>query len=217
MNSTHLYLYNFSLRQFFLSLLIIFSIISCVTINIYFPAAAAEEAAEKIVDEVLNLDQTETTPAPQSFNDDDQIEQAARHADNHPILVNIINFMIPAAHAAQANLSIETSKIRSLRNSMGKRQTQLKPYYASASIGFTNNGLIAIVPGIKLSAKKKSIANKLVKAENNDRNRLYKEIAHANGHPEWHKDIQKTFSQTWINKISSGWMYQTTSGKWRKK
>jgi hypothetical protein len=27
----------------------------CVTINIYFPAAAAEKAAEKIVDEVWNL------------------------------------------------------------------------------------------------------------------------------------------------------------------
>lgn len=29
----------------------------CVTINIYFPAAAAEKAADKIIDEVWQLDQ----------------------------------------------------------------------------------------------------------------------------------------------------------------
>lgn len=29
---------------------------SCVTINIYFPAAAAEKAADKIIDEVYRLD-----------------------------------------------------------------------------------------------------------------------------------------------------------------
>ena len=29
----------------------------CVTINIYFPAAAAEKAADKIIDEVYRLDQ----------------------------------------------------------------------------------------------------------------------------------------------------------------
>lgn len=49
---------------------------ACVTINIYFPAAAAEKAADKIIDEVWQLKQeqqgttsspaesTATTPAP---------------------------------------------------------------------------------------------------------------------------------------------------------
>jgi len=35
---------------------------SCVTINIYFPAAAAEKAADKIIDEVWQL-QKQVTPA----------------------------------------------------------------------------------------------------------------------------------------------------------
>jgi len=34
----------------------------CVTINIYFPAAAAEQAADKIIDEVWQLDQKRGTP-----------------------------------------------------------------------------------------------------------------------------------------------------------
>ena len=37
---------------------------SCVTINIYFPAAAAEKAADKIIDEVWQLQkQDKTAPA----------------------------------------------------------------------------------------------------------------------------------------------------------
>jgi hypothetical protein len=38
---------------------------ACVTINIYFPAAAAEKAADKIIDEVWQLQkQAAPTPAP---------------------------------------------------------------------------------------------------------------------------------------------------------
>lgn len=35
---------------------------SCVTINIYFPAAAAEKAADKIIDEVWQLQRDGTSP-----------------------------------------------------------------------------------------------------------------------------------------------------------
>jgi hypothetical protein len=37
---------------------------ACVTINIYFPAAAAEKAAEKIVDEILNAPSSGGTTTP---------------------------------------------------------------------------------------------------------------------------------------------------------
>lgn len=36
---------------------------ACVTINIYFPAAAAEKAADKIIDEVWQLKQGQGAPA----------------------------------------------------------------------------------------------------------------------------------------------------------
>jgi hypothetical protein len=36
---------------------------ACVTINIYFPAAAAEKAADKIIDEVWQIKQGEQKPA----------------------------------------------------------------------------------------------------------------------------------------------------------
>ncbi len=36
----------------------------CVTINIYFPAAAAEKAADRIIDEVWQLKKGSQAPAP---------------------------------------------------------------------------------------------------------------------------------------------------------
>ncbi len=36
----------------------------CVTINIYFPAAAAEKAADRIIEEVWQLQGSATTPLP---------------------------------------------------------------------------------------------------------------------------------------------------------
>jgi hypothetical protein len=38
----------------------------CVTINIYFPAAAAEKAADKIIDEVWQIKKPEQPAAPNS-------------------------------------------------------------------------------------------------------------------------------------------------------
>jgi len=37
----------------------------CVTINIYFPAAAAEKAADRIIDEVWQLKKSQAAPASQ--------------------------------------------------------------------------------------------------------------------------------------------------------
>ena len=46
---------------------------ACVTINIYFPAAAAEKAADKIIDEVWQLKKSSEAPAaPVKLKSDDQ-------------------------------------------------------------------------------------------------------------------------------------------------
>tara|TARA_R110002073_G_scaffold317802_1_gene491504 strand:+ start:3249 stop:3425 length:177 start_codon:yes stop_codon:yes gene_type:complete len=48
---------------FYISLLTLMSFLlsACVTINIYFPAAAAEKAADKIIEEVWQLEDSEET------------------------------------------------------------------------------------------------------------------------------------------------------------
>ena len=46
------------------TLAVILLLQACVTINIYFPAAAAEKAADKIIDEVWQLKKPEPTAPP---------------------------------------------------------------------------------------------------------------------------------------------------------
>lgn len=50
---SHFYFINRSVLSVFLTLLLT----ACVTINIYFPAAAAEKAADKIIGEVWQLEE----------------------------------------------------------------------------------------------------------------------------------------------------------------
>ena len=59
--------------------------------------------------------------------------------------------------------------------------------------------------------------NGLVGVENADRVALYKEIARANGKPEWEAEIRNTFAQRWIEKASPGWYVQDAQGQWTKK
>jgi hypothetical protein len=46
---------------------------------------------------------------------------------------------------------------------------------------------------------------------------LYREIARANGHPEWEKDIRKTFARVWVQEAGRGYWYQDARGQWRQK
>ncbi|NOR80127.1 MAG: DUF1318 domain-containing protein, partial [Methyloprofundus sp.] len=69
----------------------------------------------------------------------------------------------------------------------------------------------------KVSLKDRNKVNKLVKAENIDRNNLYQAIADANNHPEWVGQIKSTFAVRWAGNARSGWWYQTPDGRWRQK
>jgi uncharacterized OsmC-like protein len=51
------------MKQYLSLLLLCAALGACVTINVYFPAAAAEKAADKIIDEVLQSRQA-NKPAP---------------------------------------------------------------------------------------------------------------------------------------------------------
>lgn len=52
-----------SVNSFALMLVVMTMLSACVTINIYFPAAAAEKAADKIIDDVWQLKDGVPVPA----------------------------------------------------------------------------------------------------------------------------------------------------------
>lgn len=57
-----------ALRSFSLALALALTLVGCVTINIYFPAAAAEKAADRIIDEVWQLREGATVNTPPAAN-----------------------------------------------------------------------------------------------------------------------------------------------------
>lgn len=124
-------------------------------------------------------------------------------------------FTAPFAQAA-ADIEINSPAISSIKSSMQARHTQLAPFYGNGAIGLTKDGLIAVKDASLLPLKDRGGLNSLVSAENSDRNALYKEIAVANGHPEWEAEIRSTFAQRWIQKAQSGWWVQEGSG-WVKR
>ncbi len=50
----------------------------------------------------------------------------------------------------------------------------------------------------KASLKNRKKVNKLIAAENADRQRLYQAIAYGNGHPDWFAQIKSTFATRWV-------------------
>lgn len=128
----------------------------------------------------------------------------------------LLVFAAPAARAA-ADLEISTPAINNLQSSMQKRHSQLAAYYVSGAVGLTRDGLIAVRDASAIPLPQRQEVNALVAAENQDRLALYREIARANGHPEWEADIRATFAQRWIEKALPGWWYQNASGAWARK
>lgn len=127
-----------------------------------------------------------------------------------------ILLLLPVLATAAADLEINTPAISTLKNSMQARHGQLAAHYASGAVGLTRDGLVALRDANAVPLKDRQGVNSLVSAENNDRNALYKEIASANGHPEWESEVRGTFAQRWVQKAQGGWWYQDGGG-WAKK
>jgi uncharacterized protein YdbL (DUF1318 family) len=126
-------------------------------------------------------------------------------------------FAVPHFAVGQANLEINTPAINALQRSMQQRHTQLAPLYSSGAVGFARDGSIALRDAKAVPLAQRQQVNALIAAENQDRAALYREIARANGHPEWEADIRATFAQRWISRAQAGWYYQNASGQWVRK
>ncbi len=118
---------------------------------------------------------------------------------------------------AQANLEVNAPAVVALKSSMQKRHAELAPLYSSGAIGLTREGFIALRDANAIPLTQRQQVNGLIAAENQDRSALYREIARANGKPEWENDIRATFAQRWIDKALGGWYYQNNAGAWVRK
>jgi len=222
---------------------------ACVTINVYFPAAAAEKAANKVLDNVLGEDKPSSTKQDKSTTSNQSHEpkidnvwgiekKSQTDEDLSPYsddfddfkesnisiptssweggLKYFVDFLIPSAQAA-ANWNISTPAIRKIQSRLKKRHERLKPGYNNGAIGFMNNALIDWHDQNKVPQEYLPTVDRWIAEENQDRLALYKEIAVANGHPEWKYKVRTIFAKAWIERaIKRGWWYQDEEGRWRR-
>lgn len=181
------------------SLLAIGVVVSCVTINIYFPAEEIRGVADRIVDEVYG--------------------EPAKPAETPPAQPgsSFFRYFEPAVAYAAQNLDVTTPEIRAIKADMKDRFEQLTPFLDSGHAGITQAGLLDVRTAEGLGMKERAELNRLIKAENQDRLRLYQEIAKANGFPDKVDEIQNIFAESWREKARSGWYLQGSGGSWQVK
>lgn len=183
---------------------------SCVTINIYFPEAAAEKAADRIIEDVWGEDVRKTPEQEPSAN-----QPQSQLNRQLPIAMQMLNWLITPVQA-QPDININSPAITALQNKMKARHEQLQPFYQSGALGLTQDGLVTLRDAKAVALRDRNVINTLIAEENQDRKALYAEIARANGHPEWQTDIQETFARRWISNAAKGWWYQQ-NGSWQQK
>jgi uncharacterized protein YdbL (DUF1318 family) len=188
------------------------ALVGCVTINVYFPEAAAQKAADQFIGTVLD-DSGVAKPA--GGGDADK----AKPVPGKQPSASVLDLFIPAAQAAESpDIQVRTPETDAIRQRMTARFSgQLKALFDSGAVGFTSDGLVAVRDPGSLALDQRSQANALVGQENNDRDALYAAVARANGHPEWQPQIRKAFAEGWVQRSPPGWYYRDASGAWKRK
>lgn len=182
---------------------------ACVTINVYFPAAEAQEAAREFVEKVIGDEPGQTPAAPGG-----SASIAPPPSFDWLALVGI-----GTAHAQErADISISTPAIQAIQNRMAERfKSRLEAGFSAGALGLTRDGMIEVRDPSKLSLKDRVATTQAVADDNRDRKAVYREVAVANGHPEWEARIRETFAAQWIASARSGWWYQAADGSWKQK
>ena len=186
---------------------LIFLVSACVTVNIYFPAAAVERAADQIVKETWGGPVEPAKPAPQ------QPQSRSLFTPSRFVTLSFVS----EAFAQDADINVTNPAIRALKESIKNRSNAIKPYMDRGNIGIARDGLLAIRSADGLNLKERAEVNQLIDAENKDREALYAEIAKANGIPKENiPKIKSIFAKSWIEQAQPGWWIQS-NGNWQKK
>jgi hypothetical protein len=183
---------------------------ACVTINVYFPAAEAKEAAKVFVEKVIN--DAAQAPKPEGGGGGMALE-APRRGFDPLMLIGIA----PAYAQSQPDFNIQTPAITAIQSRMEQRfDSELRAHFDSGALGFTEDGLVVVRDAAALALKDRVPVNTAVADENRDRKAVYREIAVANNHPEWEGQIRSVFAKQWVDSAKGGWWYQR-GGAWKQK
>lgn len=211
---------NKAFTKISLALLVLASLfaLACVTINVYFPEEKVKDLSEKIEDAVAR-EAAEAAPAtgqPQaSLNRRSSLGELAAIAAG-----NLLR-LLPAGEAAAqevADPGISNPAIRRIIESRAARVGELTRFKSSGAVGENNQALLEARDLQQLPLADRAAAQKLIKAENDDRETMFKEIAAATGaDPSTIPQIRTTYAETLRQKAKAGEWIQQPGGEWVKK
>ena len=183
-----------------------FLVSACVTVNIYFPAAAVERAAEQIVKE--------------TWGGPGESPQKGQPQSEPPVGPSSkISFaFVSEADAQEPDINVSNPAIRALKDSIRNRSDSIKPFMDRGNVGINQDGLLTVRSTDGLGLKERADVQQLVEAENRDRESLYLEIAKANNFSQdAAPKIKRIFAKSWIDQAKPGWWIQDAQGTWKKK
>ena len=194
---------------------------ACVTINVYFPAAEAKAAAREFVEKVI--DQADSTQIKDSSGGG--MAMQSRRLDFGTARLDLSGFdpwVLVGIGSAQAqnapDISIKTPAIQAIQGRMATRfSAQLRAGFDAGALGLTRDGMVEVRDASRLALKDRVAMTQAVADDNRDRKAVYREVAVANGHPEWEGQIRGIFAQQWIASAHGGWWYQDAAGRWKQK
>lgn len=191
------------------------TLLACVTINVYFPEAAIKDLSQQIEEEVEKQAAPSEKPSPVE-------ERAGENTPNSPssgILDTLLG--VTAAHAAEdvPEPGISNPAIRKIIEARRARLPEINRFKGMGAIGENNGALLEIrALDVLADLRDRAAVQRLVNAENADRERLFKEIAAAEGVDlSQLPRIRETYAETMRSRARPGDWIQMPDGNWRRK
>jgi len=190
---------------------------ACVTINVYFPEKAIEDLSQQIEEEVQKkaqeIDQGE--PATDEQGAEPQGETQGGTSGLFDTLLGIS----PVYAADVPAPEVSNPAIRKIIDSRAARAGRLDEFKAMGVIGENNQALVEVRSLDTIAdLRQRSEVQRLVRAENEDRERLFQEIAAAkNVDLSQLPRIRETYAATLRANAAPGQWIQMPDGEWKEK
>ena len=214
--------------------LMLVTLLTCVTVNVYFPAAAIKDLSRKIEEEVQKeaaKDQKAPAESPKAPAESPKAPEPRppeppppAQKPSEPPSAGVLDSLlgVSAAYAgtdAVGTPDVTSPAIRKIIQSRAARVDALNLFKSSGVVGENKQALVEIrnLEGIS-DLKVRAEVQRLVKAENADREELFREMAVAKKvDPSQIPKIRETYAATLRELARLGDWIQTPDGTWKKK
>ena len=196
--------------------------LACVTINVYFPEAAVKDLSDRIEEAVIReAAETEGEGDAEEEGEAPSGESSSNVWNTFERGLGAVLHALPASEALAQDVAapeITNPAIRQIVESRGKRVKAINAHKSTGVLGENQKALLEIRDLASLGLRDRATVQKLVKEENADRERMFKEIAAATGTDlSQLPQIQATYAETLRSKARTGDWIQEPDGTWTQK